>query len=762
VRLPALLVLPLLAVGPALAGAQEDPASAPVPPGLDATLAPPSTGVPLVDLLLRRLPFFQEPEPQGPAIPPGEPRPVIGFRFDLADFLNAAYFKDDTLRGFVRHPVGVPADGAQLDADARHVVEEYGARGFLKARVTWSLEPHAPGDTVVFRVEAGSRAQLKAIELVGNQALEPDKLLVGLFHRPVNVFSFTDRGGVYHAGYVGTDLQVIAKNYADHGYLTPVVKGGRAYGNPDGNEIRLRFDVEDGPLFTVGTVVLSGDLPLTPARSMRLLALDPGTPAGVLRVDAAVERLLDLWRDAGFAGARAHRTQRLHPDQPVVDFIIRVEKGTRMRVGKVRVVGSPATFDHVIKRDVVVREGATYSLRALRLSEQRLMYTGLFTKVVLRPAFTDDPDVVDVEIDVSEQQSWYLSLAPSWFPGEGLIGLGLIGFNNAFGQAWRIHAQGVISQLRQTGRVFVEDPRVLDTPLSLSASAHRDRFVYPAYSLIRTGGAGGMGYPLVDRVRLSMTYGLERLDMENSGDLAPYAGTARFPTGKRRGSLSFSATWDQRDNALFPSRGLFLEATVEYGGRLALGEINFLRASANARFYVPLPFGFVLKNNTAAAGVVNPAGGPVPVSERFYEGGPIQTVRGYSFQSIGPTVFLGNPLDPGGERMGVRMGGVSRFLNNVELETPQIPITSLVPVKLFAFADAGNTWSEEERPFFFPHVFLSQRDEVDLPLGLFYSVGVGAMVANPIFPLRLEFSVPLTRRPRDEPINFFMSAGSPF
>lgn len=742
-----------------------NPPAAPSQPGAEAPpQAIPSTGIPLVDQLLRKIPGLNVPPEQvdAPPLQPGQPRPLIGVQFDLEDFLNASYFREETLLTFVRHGRGVPTDKEQLNADASSIAFQYRERGFLQASVRWSIEELSNGDVVTFHITAGPRATLKAIELVGNRALKEDQLLVNLFHRPRNLFSLTDRAGVYHAGYLQQDMQAIAKNYADHGYLAANVTDARAYGNTDGTEVTLRFDVEDGPLFHVGSFVLAGDLPLKADASMRVLGFKPGSPAALKKLEEATERLLDLWRNVGYARAKATRSDRIHATEPLVDFVIRVDKGPVTRVGKIKIVGDPSTADHVIKRDVVVREGQVYSLRALKLSEERLMYTGLFQKVELRPAFTDDPETVDVEIEVTEQQSWYLSLAPSWFPGEGLIGIGMLGFSNAFGQAWRIHAQGVLSQFRQTGRVYFEDPRVLDTPLSVSVGGNRDRFVYPAYGLIRTGGQVGMGYPLIDRLRLQLGYGLERVDMEDLGPVARYMGTARFPTGKRRGVIRLDAILDHRDNALFPTRGFYLEANTEYGGPIALGELNFITLKGNARFYLPLPRGFVLKNNLAGAYVFNPTGGVVPATERFYEGGPIQTVRGYNFQTISPTMKLGDPLDPGGETMEVRLGGVSRLLNNLELESPPIPLSTLVPIKVFAFFDAGNTWSEQERPFFFPNVLLAQRDNIELPLGLFYSVGVGGMVASPLFPLRLEFTVPLTRRPQDEPLNFFVSAGSPF
>jgi outer membrane protein insertion porin family len=762
---------PLVAPPPAAEKAQPNeapsvpsPGDTPAPSDQGPAPASPGTGIPLIDRLLTAFGGGQPLDvSQWPVLKPGEPRPVLGFQFDYSDFLNATYFKEETLRGFVRQAVGKPLDTSVLVSDAEFMTLQYKLRGFTRARVTYSVEETERGDIVTFHLEASSRAQVRAIETVGNTAVSDEKLLEGVFHKPLNMWSFTDRGGVYHAGYIEQDLRTITKNYADHGYLAPHVSGARVYSTtPAGDTLNLVFDVEDGPLFHLGKVRMVGDLPWPAPQSHSVLGMRPGDAAALKQLDAGVERLLDVWRNRGYASAKAIQDRRTRETQHLLDVNIRIEKGPLTRVGKIKILGDPSTANHVILRDVVVREGDYYSLNALRLSEERLMYTGLFQKVTLRPAPTDHPAVVDVEVEVTEQQTWYFTIAPSYIPGEGLVGIGLLGFRNLFGQAWRFNGQGVISKKRQTGRMDIEDPRVLDTRLSLGGSVHRDRYVYPEFALIRTGGAMTVGYPLVERSQLTMGYSLERLDMERPGPLEGYIGTKRFPHKKRRGSIKLDAAYDLRDNVLFPTRGLLVAAAMEYGGPLFLGELDFMTLTANARFYVPLPYGFVLKSNTAGAVTFVPGGGVVPVSERFYEGGALQSVRGYAWQSITPTTTLGNPYDPGGETVSLRLGGVSRFINNLEIETPPLPVAPVVPIKLFAFLDAGNTWSERERPFFFPKVLLPQREGKQLPLGLMYSVGVGAMLATALFPLRIEFSVPLTRRPTDDQINFFLSAGSPF
>ena len=42
------------------------------------------------------------------------------------------------------------------------------------------------------------------------------------------------------------------------------------------------------------------------------------------------------------------------------------------------------------------------------------------------------------------------------------------------------------------------------------------------------------------------------------------------------------------------------------------------------------------------------------------------------------------------------------------------------------------------------------------------SVGFGILLETPVLPFRFEWSVPVTRREFDQPINFFLGIGSAF
>ena len=97
------------------------------------------------------------------------------------------------------------------------------------------------------------------------------------------------------------------------------------------------------------------------------------------------------------------------------------------------------------------------------------------------------------------------------------------------------------------------------------------------------------------------------------------------------------------------------------------------------------------------------------------------------------------------------------MLANLELELPLIKEWDL---KGFAFLDAGNAFDEDE-DFLLWGAWETAR-EVPLPLGLYSSVGIGVLLPTGTLPIRLEWSMPLTRRPGDPEIDFFFGVGGMF
>jgi outer membrane protein insertion porin family len=363
-----------------------------------------------------------------------------------------------------------------------------------------------------------------------------------------------------------------------------------------------------------------------------------------------------------------------------------------------------------------------------------------------------------------------LSIAPAFdatFGGEGLILVGIAADRNLLGQGLYGSVFGRVSQKRQTFDVSLQEPRLLDTHVTLTGEMHRREINYgnykvrsevggglrTAYNILESGVVvgGGVGVEYGGVVLFSKKNG----DTFNGPRLVTNTADDRglLPSGVFRNTVRVSVAFDKRDSVLFPRNGFYLDASTAYAGPLTLSGLSFLDSGASVRGYFTPLFGITLKSNTDVGVVIDPHGGDVPVTDRYFLGG-LGSVRGYAPLSLGPSRQV--PLERGGTTA-IFVGGTMRAVQNLEVEFPIWPDT---PFRGFVFLDAGNAFGEGEVDRALQGDDLGRGAE--LVLGLFVSTGFGVLLETPVLPIRLEWSVPLTARKNDQPINFFLGVGSAF
>jgi outer membrane protein insertion porin family len=683
-------------------------------------------------------------------------------------FEGRVYFKDETLRGFMRSVVGQDLDEATLELDRALFEQRYRERGYLQAEVGLRVDrPGLPGQAIaVFEIAAGKRAELRAVHVNGNREVDDKALKEGFFSRPPEPLGGLTRAGFFHKPFLDQDGQRLIANYYRRGHLEARVTRTRvkAFHGLDGIEVSL--DVIEGAVYELAGLELVGDLPdADPAELRAKVSVADGGLADLVTVQQESNAILDPLREEGHAFARFEQGISVAPapsgraDRKAVVVTLRGVKGPAATVNNIRVVGNKGTQDHVISRDVTLVEGERYKHSELLRTQARLMGTGFFQQVIVRPLPGPEPHLVDIEVRVREQPTFLFNIAPAFIANEGLVGVLVLADRNLFGTGWSASLIGQLSAIRQLFDVSLTEPRLLNSRVSLTGEVHRRELGYQGFR-IRSEGGGGV------RVGVPIKYGFvfgAGATVEYSDVLHGFEGeedSDLLPSGRFRNVLNLSLAYDRRDSVLAPRNGVFARVSSSYTGVATLAGVNALDVSGNLRLFWTPFWKITLKSNTQLGLVVNPVGGDVPVTDRYFLGG-FGSVRGYFPRSIGPTRDFLRPagtIYPDGRLTGfpsdaVVIGGTRKLVQNLEVE---FPLWKSTPFRAFLFTDFGQAWSDEEALF--------SAVERDAPLigGMFWSTGFGFLIQTPVFPFRFEWSVPLTRREFDRELDFFLGVGSAF
>ena len=624
-------------------------------------------------------------------------------------------FSDDELKGILKireprwfHPlmfIGLSDRKARyqphlIEAELKIMERYYSQRGFHHVAVALDsvvAEPEGRGDMIHLSVVEGPRTYLSDVILEGEVVLSPAELLDGLTYVP----------GVPAPGdlnALGPDIYRMRDRYWDHGHLDVLITPSmttRPTEDPDRHEARLVYDVDAGPAYSVGRIIVEGQKQSRPELINRELRVREGEPLHWDDVERTQRNLLEttLFRDVSLqpvgrdslAGITDLKVQVVERDPGYVEFGIGV--GSRERVRLLATWGHNNLFGTGQRLRLRTRNSLNYE------DVQRL---------------SDGP--VDPELNY--------------------------------------HYDLLHTYPRLLGRMR------LDTNLYVGLETRGES----GLNLETMGFSLGTSFQGGPRVMNTMRLRVEEVDPNLHPD-AKAKLRDDFEASDLRASdtraLSWSIYEERRNDPLRPTRGSLRTLQLEMAGGPALGGGNsFVKASAGVHGYVRTPLGGVLAWRVSA-GAVRPYGDSrergadgVPYQERFFAGGT-STVRGYLERSLGPQVTSTAVVDSLQLASDVPLsdqaarGGNYLLLTNVEWRFP-VPLLSRWKVGGVAFVDGGNVWERASdirlRGFRWRSWPREPGDDSATKTWDYrWSVGAGVRIDTLVGPVRLDVGFPLKR-----------------
>lgn len=697
---------------------------------------------------------------------------AVDLRFRVAERPNVRLvvfegnkaFETDKLREDIEIKENTVLSEPAVRRSVQKLKDKYAEKGYFLADVQGEIVPEKDNEaTVKFKVREGQEVTIKKITFVGNYHV-PDDELKGVMLSAQGGFLGLGSGATYRKDVFERDVLIVQALYSDKGYLAIQVQTPRVMLTPDRDGIEVTIIIEEGPQFSVkkfDIYELDADgkeiEPLGGRKKVRsLVNVNPGdvfNRAALVKDLAAVKT---LYHDGGFAAVEADPQTHLDFEKKEVEIKVPIRRGPLVKIGRIEIKGNSKTSDKVIRREMVVFEGQTYSESDLEMSRRRVMALGFFERVDVSTEKGASADTVDVFFEVGERPTGTFQVGAGFSSIESFIATAQVQQANLFGRGQSLALQAQISGLRQLVNIRYFEPYLLDSDWSAAVDLYDQLRVYDSFSQTSLGGALTLGYPIImPWLRASLTYTAERVTISTSQG-STFFGTAgtvslfqRLPLANlfQDGFLSSgraSIVYDTRDNRLFPTSGMFLQASSELASQYFGSSNEFLRHRLTGRLYYNLGSNVVLKLNTEFGYVTSPAAAGVPIFARFFLGG-IFDVRGYKLRSIGPRLPLYTSTDPNANPInnGANIGGNMQLYGNLELE---FPIIDKVGIRGVLFFDAGNTFNTEDL-----YCNASRGAPLDKvvdpcsrnPLNLRSSYGVGVRWFSPLGPLRFEWGFPV-------------------
>jgi outer membrane protein assembly complex protein YaeT len=421
------------------------------------------------------------------------------------------------------------------------------------------------------------------------------------------------------------------------------------------------------------------------------------------------------------------------PDRLKADIVFRITLGPKVYFGSTTIKGNKNIKEKIILRQLAYKEGTPFSLSLLRKTQTRLLDTGFFNSVSLKPRYRKmKQEKAPILLQVHERKPHSFRFGLGYGTEENIRVLLSQMNRDPFDLGDTLSLEAKVSSLYEGAVARWKVPHLLGWNYHFGLSGGVEQKDDEAFNHRRYFIAPVLQFKSSDKYSYFLGYNVEidrMLDLKAAVPDPDYENQSFFIA-----SVPLGFKYDARDSVLNPTRGFFLRMEVETALKALNSDLSFVRPMAEFSYIHPLDH--PEKWSLAAriqAGAVFPLlnDDRVPLVRRFFPGGA-NSVRGYPYQSLGPLDSAGKPL-----------GGEAMFVSNWEVRFPLYKELGGV-----LFVDAGNAW-----------------ESVNSSIGdLRFTAGFGLRYETPVGPLRMDVGYQLNP-PEDAPISryqFYLSVGQAF
>ena len=636
---------------------------------------------------------------------------------------------------------GLPFDRALIDRAEQEIKRQYLSRSLYGAEVVTTITPVERNRVnVTFTMTEGEAAKITDIRIVGAKAF-PETTLLGLFDlTPGGWLTWYTKNDRYSRSKLNADLETLRAYYVNRGYLEFAIESTQVTISPDKQDISITLSVREGQPYTVTAVRLEGDYLGRDDEFRAQVQVEPGQAYRGEDVAATVRRFTELYGLFGYAFARVDPRPEIDRATGQVVVVLNADPQRRVYVRRIEIAGNTRTRDEVVRREFRQLESSWYDGGKIRLSRDRVDRLGYFQDVsVDTNEVPGAPDQVDLVVNVTEKPTGNLMIGAGYSNAEKLTLTASIKQDNVFGSGNYLGIEVNTSRTARTLVLSAIDPYFTIDGVSRSIDLfYRTSRPFNSqgdeYQLATPGAAIRFGVPFSEFDTVFFGIGAEQTKIGASTGIPNSYFLYRELYGPTSFSVPLTIGWarDGRDSLLVPTRGRYQRVNLEWS---PFGDVRYTRTNLQYQEYWPLPYKLTLGLN-AEIGIGKGLGGnPFPIFKNFYGGG-LGTVRVFEQGSLGV-------IDP----TGAFIGGSRRFNVNGELYFPVPGTGNDKTLRIFAFADAGNVWREDEK------VSAST---------LRSSVGLGLSWISPVGPLKLSWGSPVRSQPNDRIQRFQFQIGTAF
>lgn len=574
-------------------------------------------------------------------------RPVIS----MINFLGMDTLSETDLSEEIPVKIGESYREFQIPVAEKIIREKYIEEGLFNVMVTTVIK-HVDDEennnvTVSFRIDEGEDIAVHKITLFGAYKLGDDYLRNVMEIKEDSLFSESKFSiATYEA-----DKQKILMLYRENGFLdADIIDEEVVYDwvDPEKKEKRgifITLRINEGERYFFEKYTVEGNSILSTERIMKLFELKHREETPLTRFADKVLRFvgqdvekdtvcndtffqMDRYNLAFEYGKQGYLFTRIMPEKNIIErevvidgrkeirkyvhYHLTIAEGTQSYIENIIVSGNDKTKEHVIRREILFKEGELYDAEKIQVTREVLYRLGYFEEVTIdiRPGSSNEK--VNIIVGVKEQNTGTLSLGGGFSSDVGFSIFASVAENNLFGYGYRAEVKVEYGEYNKSATVTFTDPwfyQIGDNPVSLTLSIFyslqkiRTTSIFPDvsadeipyYEKQTIGYSVGLGYRfwIYHSVGTIWSHSFKSV-LNPSGNASEEVMRLEEIGLQEKRKITFYTSYNSTDDNLNPTKGITAYMGLSMvGGALLWGDDHFVKLSPKIEyFYSPftLPY----------------------------------------------------------------------------------------------------------------------------------------------------------------------------
>ena len=328
-------------------------------------------------------------------------RPVIS----AINFVGNRKIRNGELREQIKNKTSDIYIESKILLDERIIRNYYLQKGYTASYIKHTTEETPDGIIVNFQISEGNNSVIREINFTGNSIVSSRTLKNKISLKEVGLF----RDGAYQPSTLEQDKQTIIKYYNEKGYADANILDVKVDSNlneeKQRDELSILFIIQEGAQYTYSGLRIQGNEVFSEEELLKQRKLKVGAVYNATKFQEDIQAVSNVYYENGYMSNEFYPVPVKDVDRHEISYDLTIREHSRSHVENVIIKGNTKTKDYVIKREIPIKSGDTFSNDKIINGLRNLMNLRYFSNVVPEAQQGTEENLVDLVFSVEEQST---------------------------------------------------------------------------------------------------------------------------------------------------------------------------------------------------------------------------------------------------------------------------------------------------------------------------------------------------------------------